>query len=113
MGVLSTALPRLFLAASSSSRSLDVSLSVCLFFCLLGYFVKILPIKYQMVTKSYLKPIYLPTYATVVTVVTVVTLVKVVTVVTVMTAVTKKNSQKKFHKKIPPKKTFFTTKVKM
>ena len=40
-----------------------------------------------MVTKTYLKPAYLPTYATVVTVVTAVTVVTVATVVTVVTVV--------------------------
>ena len=54
-----------------------------------------------MVTKTYLKPTYLPTYATVVTVVTVVI---EVTVVTVVTIVTKKNffflsTKKKFYQK--------------
>ena len=44
-----------------------------------------------MVTKTYLKPTYLPIYTTEVTVVTVVTVVKIVTVVTVGTEVTKKN----------------------
>ena len=67
-----------------------------------------------MVTKTYLKPTYLPTYATVVTVVTVVI---EVTVVTVVTIVTKKNlfflsTTKKFLLKnfffMP--KTFFHTK---
>ena len=41
-----------------------------------------LPFEYQIVTKTYLKPTYLPTYATVMTVVTFVTVVTVVTVVT-------------------------------
>ena len=57
-----------------------------------------------MVTKTYQKPTYLPTYATVVTVVTVVTLVTVVKVVTVVTVVTKLPFQHNF---------FFTKKVKM
>ena len=61
-----------------------------------------------MVTKSYLKPIYLHIYATVVTVVTVVTLVKVVTVVTVMTVLTKKKFTKKISHKKYPKKTLFS-----
>ena len=43
-----------------------------------------------MVTKTYLKPSYLPTYVTVVTVVTVVTIMTVVTLVTVVTVVIKK-----------------------
>ena len=43
-----------------------------------------------MVTKTYLKPTYLPTYMTVVTVVTVVTEMTVMTVVTVVTVVTNK-----------------------
>ena len=45
-------------------------------------------LEYQMVTKTYLKPTYLPTYATVVTVGTVVTVVTEVKVVKVVTAVT-------------------------
>ena len=49
-----------------------------------------------MVTKTYQKPTYLPTYATVVTVVTVVTLVTVVKVVTVVTVVTKLPFQHNF-----------------
>ena len=55
--------------------------------------MKKLPLEYQLVTKTSLKPTYLHTYATVVTVVTfvtVVTVVKVMTVVTVVTVVTKK-----------------------
>ena len=56
-----------------------------------------------MVIKTYLKPTYLPTYATVVTVVTVVTAVTVVIVVTVFTVETKKNC---FHQT-----TFFTKKL--
>ena len=52
--------------------------------------MKKLPLDYQRVTKTYLKPTYLPTYATVVTVVTVVIVVTVVTVVTLVTVVTKK-----------------------
>ena len=66
-----------------------------------------LPSEYQMVTKTYLKPTYLPTYATVVTVVTVVTLVRVVTVVT------KKKSSKNFSFQLFFfffKKTFFSQK---
>ena len=43
-----------------------------------------------MVTKTFLKPTYLPTYASLVTVVTVVTVVIVVKVVTVVTEVTRK-----------------------
>ena len=89
-------------------------------------FVKKLPFECQMVTKTYLKPIYLPTYATVMTVMTVetvVTVVKVVTVVTVVTLVTvgtrklfpPKNC---FHQNICYKTLFFsqflfTKKVKM
>ena len=41
--------------------------------------MKKLPLEYQMVTKTYLKSTYLPTYATAVTVVTVVTVVRIVT----------------------------------
>ena len=63
-----------------------------------------------MVTKTYIKPTYLPTYVTVVTIVTVVTVVTVVKVVTVVTKVTffffqqtkffnnKKFTQEKLHK---------------
>ena len=54
-----------FLAASSSSRSLVVGLSVRRSVCpsvgLSVDFVKKLPLEYQMVTKTYLKPTYLPT----------------------------------------------------
>ena len=53
--------------------------------------MKKLPLEYQIVTKTYLKPNYLPTYATLVTVVTFVT---VVTVVTVNVNVTKLNNSK-------------------
>ena len=70
----------------SSCRS--VGLSVCRGVGRLGDFVKKLPLEYQMATKTYLKPTYLPTYATVVTVVTVVTIVTVVKVVTEVTVVT-------------------------
>ena len=51
-----------------------------------------------MVTKTYLKPTYLPTYAIVVKVVTVVTAVTVVTVVTEVTVVTVV-TKTKFHQK--------------
>ena len=78
----------IFLGASSSSRSLAVCWSVGLLVGLSGDFVKKLPLKYQMVTKTYLKPIYLPTYVTVVTVVTIVTLVIVVKVVKEVSLVT-------------------------
>ena len=44
--------------------------------------LKKLPSEYQMVTLTYIKPTYLPTYVTVVTEVTVVTVMTVVTVVT-------------------------------
>ena len=54
-----------------------------------------------MVTKTYLKPTYIPTYATVVPVVTVVTVVKVVTVATVVT-------KKKLLKNLFHQRTFFT-----
>ena len=47
-----------------------------------------LPLEYQIVTKTYLKPSNLPT-CTLLTVVTVVTIVSVVTVVTVVTRVTR------------------------
>ena len=47
-----------------------------------------LPLEYQIVTKTYLKLTYLPTYAKVVTIVTVVTVMTVVTVGTVVTVVT-------------------------
>ena len=50
--------------------------------------MKKLTLEYQIVTKTYLKPTYLPTYATVVTIVTVVTVVTVVKVVTLVTVVT-------------------------
>ena len=68
--------------------------------------MKKLLLKYQMVTKTYLKHLYLPDYVTVVTVVTVVeqltvlTVVTVVTKVTVVTVVTKKTfcRQKKLFK---------------
>ena len=53
--------------------------------------MKKLPLVYQVVTKTYLKPTYLPTYATVVTVVLVVTAVTVVKGVTVVTVETKNN----------------------
>ena len=66
-----------------------------------------LPLEYHIVTKTYLKPNYLPTYATVVTVVKFVEVVTVVTVVTVLTVGTKigKRHKKKFHTKLfSPKK---------
>ena len=49
-----------------------------------------------MVTKTYLKPTYVPTYVTLVAVVTVVTIVTVVTVVKVVRVVTKQISTKNF-----------------
>ena len=52
-----------------------------------------------MVTKTYLKPTYLPTYATVLTVVTVVTAVKVMTVVTVETKKNFFSPNNVFHQK--------------
>ena len=82
LALLSALSVHLFLAASSSSRSLVV---VGLSVCLSRDFVKKLPLEYQIVTKTYLKPTYLPTYATVVTVVPVVTVMTVVKVVTVVT----------------------------
>ena len=59
-----------FLAAPSSSRRLGVGLSVWLSVSLLvcpsvrpfETFVKKWPLEYQIVTKIYLKPTYLPTY---------------------------------------------------
>ena len=69
--------------------------------------MKKLTLEYHILTKTYLKPTYLPTYATVVAVVTVVT---VVSVVTVMTEVKRKKitHQKPFfhQKNIPPTKKF-------
>ena len=53
-----------------------------------------LPLEYQMLTKTYLKPTYLPTYVTVVTVVTEVTVVTVEQVVTVVTVVIDSSDQK-------------------
>ena len=50
-----------FLAASSNSRSLVVGRSVRRSVGRSGDFVKKLPLEYQIVTKTYLKPTYLPT----------------------------------------------------
>ena len=54
-------------------------MSVGLSVCRSGDFVKKLPLEYQIVTKTYQKLTFLPTYATVLTVRTVVTVVTVVT----------------------------------
>ena len=75
--------------------------------------MKKLPLVYQVVTKTYLKPTYLPTYATVVTVVLVVTAVTVVKGVTVVTVETKNNFFQQatfFIKFFFQPKTFFTKK---
>ena len=72
-----------------------------------------LPLEYQMATKTYLKSIYLPTYVTIVTVVTVVTLVIVVKVVKEVSLVSKKlfSPNNFFHlKTVFIKKTFFRRK---
>ena len=63
--------------------------------------MKKLLLEHEMVTKSYLKPTYLPTYVTVVTVVLVVIVVTVVKVVTVVSVVTKTlfSTTKKSNKK--------------
>ena len=75
--------------------------------------MKKLPLVYQVVTKTYLKPTYLPTYATVVTVVLVVTAVTVVKGVTVVTVETKNSFFQQatfFIKFFFQPKTFFTKK---
>ena len=65
-----------FLAAQSTSISLVVRWLVARPLRKKGC------LEYQMVTKTYLKPTFLPTYVTVVSVVTLVTLGTVVTIVT-------------------------------
>ena len=51
-----------FLAALSSSRSPVVCQSICPSICLSETFAKKWHIESQIVTKTYLKPAYLPTY---------------------------------------------------